>query len=99
MSNNRSKIRAYVNAIYCTMVLVDTFVLGVRDGRDFECCCDHHQSATKVTGGLTTAGHTGRESKRGLSCSGEPLFVARSLDDFVSVAEPGTRFHHPLLVP
>jgi hypothetical protein len=30
----RSKIRVYVNAIYCTMVLVDTLVLGGRDDRD-----------------------------------------------------------------
>jgi hypothetical protein len=30
----RSKIRAYVNAIYCTMVLVDTLVSCVRDVPD-----------------------------------------------------------------
>jgi hypothetical protein len=39
------------------------------------------------------------EESRGLSSAGEPLLVARSLDDFVSVAETGLGSNHSLLVP
>lgn len=39
----RLTIRAYVDTIYYTMVLVDTLVSGVRDERDFECCGHSHQ--------------------------------------------------------
>jgi hypothetical protein len=39
----RSTICGYVTAIYCTMVLADTLVSGVRDQRQAECCGDSHQ--------------------------------------------------------
>jgi len=35
--STRSTIRGYVTAIYCTIVVADTLVSGVRDQRDVEC--------------------------------------------------------------
>src|SRR5215467_8086424 len=43
INSTRSTICRYVTAIYCTIVLVDTLVLGVRDQRQVECCGDSHQ--------------------------------------------------------
>src|SRR5215831_1643389 len=46
--STRSTIRGYVTAIYCTMVLADTLVLGVRDQRDVECRGDSHQVGERL---------------------------------------------------
>jgi hypothetical protein len=47
---------------------------------------------------LSAAGFI-QERSQGLSSASQALFVARSLDDFVSVAEPEVGPEHPLLVP
>src|SRR5712692_818381 len=48
MGNSRPKIRAYMSASYCTMVLVDTLVSGVRDERHVECCGHSHQVCQRI---------------------------------------------------